>query len=176
MCGGWEFCKMDGVGCRMDSMGEVYDGTEAGCGVNLRDQRNVCPYADVSVPGECMRRAVFAASGVDGCACRVCGRGGADTCACKRRPMHRSNRRAAGGRLHGTGEERRLCRCRGVTITAQNSLTGKRYSTTSDIAGVWTLTIPQNGRYVIRTQFAAFAQGAARGGAECGEPRCDGEF
>ena len=45
-------------------------------------------------------------------------------------------------------------------MTAQNTLTGKRYSTTSDITGAWSLTIPQNGRYVIRTQFAAFAQGA----------------
>jgi hypothetical protein len=48
----------------------------------------------------------------------------------------------------------------GVTITAQNSLTGKRYSTTTDITGAWTLNIPLNGRYVIRTQFAAFAQGS----------------
>jgi hypothetical protein len=48
----------------------------------------------------------------------------------------------------------------GVTVTAQNTLTGKRYSTTSDITGTWQLNIPQNGRYVIRTQFAAFAQGS----------------
>lgn len=48
----------------------------------------------------------------------------------------------------------------GVTVTAQNTLTGKRYSTTTDVTGAWVLTIPQNGRYVIRTQFAAFAQGA----------------
>jgi hypothetical protein len=48
----------------------------------------------------------------------------------------------------------------GVTVTAQNTLTGKRYSTTTDVTGAWSLTIPQNGRYVIRTQFAAFAQGA----------------
>ena len=48
----------------------------------------------------------------------------------------------------------------GVTVTAQNTLTGKRYSTTTDFTGAWSLTIPQNGRYVIRTQFAAFAQGA----------------
>jgi hypothetical protein len=47
-----------------------------------------------------------------------------------------------------------------VTVTAQNTLTGKRYSTTTDVTGAWVLTIPQNGRYVIRTQFAAFAQGA----------------
>ncbi len=48
----------------------------------------------------------------------------------------------------------------GVTVTAQNTLTGKRYSTTTDITGAWTLNIPQNGRYVVRTQFAAFAQGS----------------
>jgi hypothetical protein len=48
----------------------------------------------------------------------------------------------------------------GVTVTAQNTLTGKRYSTTTDVTGAWSLTIPRNGRYVIRTQFAAFAQGS----------------
>ena len=48
----------------------------------------------------------------------------------------------------------------GVTVTAQNTLTGKRYSTTTDITGAWALNIPQNGRYVVRTQFAAFAQGS----------------
>jgi hypothetical protein len=47
----------------------------------------------------------------------------------------------------------------GVTVTAQNTLTGKRYSTSTDITGAWSLRIPQNGRYVVRTQFAAFAQG-----------------
>jgi len=48
----------------------------------------------------------------------------------------------------------------GVTVTAQNTLTGKRYSTTTDVTGAWALSIPTNGRYVIRTQFAAFAPGA----------------
>jgi len=48
----------------------------------------------------------------------------------------------------------------GVTVTAQNTLTGKRYSTTTDVTGAWVLTIPTNGRYVVRTQFAAFAPGA----------------
>ena len=66
---------------------------------------------------------------------------------------------ATGGRLHGrvTSGTTPLP---GVMITAQNTLTGKRYSTTSDITGAWSMTIPQNGRYVIRTQFAAFAQGS----------------
>jgi hypothetical protein len=48
----------------------------------------------------------------------------------------------------------------GVTVTAQNTLTGKRFSTTTDISGAWSLKIPQNGRYVIRTQFAGFAPGS----------------
>ena len=48
----------------------------------------------------------------------------------------------------------------GVTMTAQNTLTGKKFSTTTDIIGAWSLTLPQNGRYVIRTQFAAFAPGS----------------
>jgi hypothetical protein len=48
----------------------------------------------------------------------------------------------------------------GVTVTAQNTLTGKRFSTTTDINGAWSMSIPQNGRYVIRTQFAAFAPGS----------------
>ena len=48
----------------------------------------------------------------------------------------------------------------GVAITAQNTLTGKRYSTTSDVTGAWALTISADGRYVMRTQFAAFAVGA----------------
>ena len=65
----------------------------------------------------------------------------------------------AGGKLHGVVKSGNIS-LPGVTVTAQNTLTGKRYSTTSDITGAWSLTIPQNGRYVIRTQFAAFAQGA----------------
>ena len=64
-----------------------------------------------------------------------------------------------GGRLHGVVKSGNIP-LPGVTVTAQNTLTGKRYSTTTDITGAWSLTIPQNGRYVVRTQFAAFAQGA----------------
>jgi trimeric autotransporter adhesin len=64
-----------------------------------------------------------------------------------------------GGKLHGVVKSGTIP-LPGVTVTAQNTLTGKRYSTTTDIAGSWQLNIPQNGRYVIRTQFAAFAQGS----------------
>ncbi len=65
----------------------------------------------------------------------------------------------SGGKLHGVVKSGNVP-LPGVAVTAQNSLTGKRYSTTTDITGAWSLTIPQNGRYVVRTQFAAFAQGA----------------
>lgn len=64
-----------------------------------------------------------------------------------------------GGKLHGYVKSGTIP-LPGVTVTAQNTLTGKRYSTTTDVTGAWSLTIPQNGRYVIRTQFAAFAQGS----------------
>jgi hypothetical protein len=65
----------------------------------------------------------------------------------------------SGGKLHGTVKSGNTP-LPGVTVTAQNTLTGKRFSTTTDITGAWSMTIPQNGRYVIRTQFAAFAQGS----------------
>ncbi|HEX3892032.1 MAG TPA: TonB-dependent receptor [Terracidiphilus sp.] len=64
-----------------------------------------------------------------------------------------------GGKIHGVVKSGAIP-LPGVAVTAQNTLTGKRYSTTTDITGAWSLTIPQNGRYVVRTQFAAFAQGS----------------
>jgi trimeric autotransporter adhesin len=66
---------------------------------------------------------------------------------------------AAGGKLRGVVKSGNVP-LPGVTVTAQNTLTGKRYSTVTDVTGAWSMTIPQNGRYVIRTQFAGFAQGA----------------
>jgi hypothetical protein len=66
---------------------------------------------------------------------------------------------ASGGKLHGAVKSGNVP-LPGVTISAQNTLTGKRFTTTTDISGAWSMTIPQNGRYVIRTQFAAFAQGS----------------
>jgi len=65
----------------------------------------------------------------------------------------------AGGKLHGVVKSGAIP-LPGVTVTAQNTLTGKRYQTTTDIVGAWALSIPQNGRYVVRTQFAGFAQGS----------------
>src|SRR5664279_3887429 len=66
---------------------------------------------------------------------------------------------AAGGKLHGHVKSG-TTPLPGVTVTAQNTLTGKRFSTTTDTTGAWSMTIPSNGRYVVRTQFAAFAQGS----------------
>src|SRR5947209_3234897 len=64
-----------------------------------------------------------------------------------------------GGRLHGFVRSGNIP-LPGVAVSAQNTLTGKRFTTTTDINGAWSMTIPQNGRYVIRTQFAAFAPGS----------------
>jgi len=65
----------------------------------------------------------------------------------------------SGGRLRGVVKSGTIP-LPGVTVTAQNTLTGKKYSTTTGVDGAWVLTIPQNGRYVIRTQFAGFAVGS----------------
>ncbi len=45
----------------------------------------------------------------------------------------------------------------GVAITATNTLTGKKFATTTDITGAFTMTIPRNGRYVVRTELVGFA-------------------
>src|SRR5689334_17053792 len=45
----------------------------------------------------------------------------------------------------------------GVTITASNTLTGQKVTTWTDVDGNYFLEVPSNGRYVIRTQMAAFA-------------------
>nr|WP_179490228.1 TonB-dependent receptor [Granulicella arctica] len=45
----------------------------------------------------------------------------------------------------------------GVSVTATNTLTGKRYATTTDVSGAFAMVIPGNGRYVVKTELAAFA-------------------
>lgn len=45
----------------------------------------------------------------------------------------------------------------GVTITAANSLTGKKFVTSSDVDGSFKLTVTGRGRYVVRAEFSAFA-------------------
>ncbi|WP_263415373.1 TonB-dependent receptor [Terriglobus albidus] len=45
----------------------------------------------------------------------------------------------------------------GVAITATNTLTGKKYTTSTDITGAFQMAIPKNGRYVVKAELAAFA-------------------
>src|SRR4030081_2485259 len=45
----------------------------------------------------------------------------------------------------------------GVGVTATNTLTGKKYATTTDVNGSFAMAISRNGRYVVRAELAAFA-------------------
>jgi len=45
----------------------------------------------------------------------------------------------------------------GVTITAANTLTNQKVSTSTDVNGRYTITIPADGRYVVRAQMSAFS-------------------
>ena len=45
----------------------------------------------------------------------------------------------------------------GVSVTATNTLTGKRYATTTDIDGNYEMQVPRNGRYVVKTELTGFA-------------------
>jgi len=69
---------------------------------------------------------------------------------------------AQGGNIHGTvvagtaGKPGGIP-LPGVAITATNSLTGKKYTTTTDVNGAYAMAIPRNGRYVVRVELAAFA-------------------
>ncbi len=62
----------------------------------------------------------------------------------------------AGGTIHGVVKAGTVP-LPGVSVTASNTLTGKKYSTTTDVTGSYTLVVPQNGRYVLKTELAAFA-------------------
>jgi hypothetical protein len=62
----------------------------------------------------------------------------------------------AGGTIHGSIKAGNVP-LPGVSITATNTLTGKKYNTTTDVTGAYSMTIPQNGRYVVRAELAAFA-------------------
>jgi hypothetical protein len=62
----------------------------------------------------------------------------------------------SGGTIHGTVLAGKVP-LPGVSVTAENTLTGEQYSTSTDITGSYTLVIPQDGRYVLRTQLTAFA-------------------
>ncbi len=45
----------------------------------------------------------------------------------------------------------------GVAVTAMNTLTGRKYATTTDIDGKFAMAIPRNGRYVVRAELMGFA-------------------
>ncbi len=45
----------------------------------------------------------------------------------------------------------------GVAVTATNTLTGKKYAAATSIDGAYAMTIPRNGRYVVRAELAGFA-------------------
>ena len=66
----------------------------------------------------------------------------------------------AGGTIHGTvtsGTGKTAIPLPGVAVTATNTLTGKKYATTTDIDGNFAMKIPRTGRYVVRAELAAFA-------------------
>ena len=62
----------------------------------------------------------------------------------------------AGGQVHGTVKAGNIP-LPGVSIVATNTLTGQRYATITDINGNYSMTIPTSGRYVLKTELAAFA-------------------
>lgn len=63
---------------------------------------------------------------------------------------------AQGGSISGTVKSGAIP-LPGVAVTATNTLTGKKYATTTDITGAFSMTIPKNGRYVVKAELAAFA-------------------
>ncbi len=49
----------------------------------------------------------------------------------------------------------------GVSVTATNTLTGRKFAAATDVDGAYTMRIPRNGRYVIRVELAGFAAATA---------------
>src|SRR5271170_2820328 len=63
---------------------------------------------------------------------------------------------ASGGTITGTVKAGAVP-LPGVGVTATNTLTGKKYATTTDVDGSFAMAIPRNGRYVVKAELAAFA-------------------
>src|SRR5580704_11787522 len=63
---------------------------------------------------------------------------------------------AAGGTIRGMVKSGTVP-LPGVGVTATNTLTGKKYATTTDVTGAFAMAIPSNGRYVVKAELAAFA-------------------
>jgi trimeric autotransporter adhesin len=67
-----------------------------------------------------------------------------------------------GGTIHGTVVAGKLGKegnvpLPGVTVTATNTITGKKYTTATDVDGQFAMKIPRNGRYVVRVELMGFA-------------------
>jgi len=60
------------------------------------------------------------------------------------------------GSIHGTVSTGRIP-LPGVRVTATDALTGKTYSAATNATGGYSMNLPQNGRYIVRAQFAVFA-------------------
>ena len=63
---------------------------------------------------------------------------------------------AAGGTITGSVKAG-VVPLPGVAVTVANTLTGKKYATTTDANGAFAMTVPRNGRYVVKAELAAFA-------------------
>src|ERR1700690_1685334 len=62
----------------------------------------------------------------------------------------------SGGSIHGLVKSGNMP-IPGATITAMNTLTGQKAVSWTGVDGTYVLEVPANGRYVVRTQMAAFA-------------------
>ncbi|WP_229669021.1 TonB-dependent receptor [Edaphobacter acidisoli] len=63
---------------------------------------------------------------------------------------------ASGGTITGTVKAGTVP-LPGVAVTAANTLTGKKYATTTDVNGAFSMIVPRDGRYVVKAELAAFA-------------------
>jgi trimeric autotransporter adhesin len=61
-----------------------------------------------------------------------------------------------GGSIHGVVKSGNIP-LPGATISAANTLTGQKVTTSTDVDGSYSLQIPSDGHYVVRAQMAAFA-------------------
>ncbi len=82
---------------------------------------------------------------------------------------------ASGGTIKGTVKAGAVP-LPGVSVTATNTLTGKKYATTTDITGAFEMAIPRNGRYVVKAELAAFATETKEVLLEGGKPAQVAEF
>jgi hypothetical protein len=71
-------------------------------------------------------------------------------------PQTTSTAAAQGGTIKGTVKAG-TTPLPGVAVTATNTLTGKKYATTTDVDGVYQMQVPRNGRYVVKTELTGFA-------------------